>query len=240
MNALEWESCADPDKLLNALSHGEDKRKVWFGSDPSLSRKGRLLVLASCDRVCPKRASAPLGELFTLAFRYLETPPPLHAKGWLKRFRGFTFNRRSTAVYLALTTPVGNGLRLLRECVHEDSSVPKRRRRQTKPMTSAQEGVAQAHLIRDIYANPWAPLEVDELERGRWLRWNNACIRHMAAAMYQSGDFQNMPILADALEEAGCEHEEILEHCRGYINGLPRKQQHVKGCWVVDMLLGQS
>jgi hypothetical protein len=42
-----------------------------------------------------------------------------------------------------------------------------------------------------------------------------------------------MPILADALEEAGCTNSDILDHCR-------QSGEHVRGCWVIDALLGKS
>jgi hypothetical protein len=43
-----------------------------------------------------------------------------------------------------------------------------------------------------------------------------------------------MPILADALQDAGCDNDDILDHCRDS-NGA-----HTRGCWVVDILLGKS
>jgi hypothetical protein len=43
-----------------------------------------------------------------------------------------------------------------------------------------------------------------------------------------------MPILADALQDAGCDNEEVLDHCRA-ADGV-----HVRGCWVVDLVLGKS
>ena len=52
--------------------------------------------------------------------------------------------------------------------------------------------------------------------------------------MYDSRDFSPMSILADALQDAGCEYEDILAHCRD-ANGI-----HVRGCWVVDLVLGKS
>jgi hypothetical protein len=55
----------------------------------------------------------------------------------------------------------------------------------------------------------------------------------LARAMYESRDFSAMPILADALQDAGCDSEDILSHCRG---GGP----HVRGCWVVDLVLGKE
>jgi hypothetical protein len=51
--------------------------------------------------------------------------------------------------------------------------------------------------------------------------------------MAQSGDFSAMPILADALQDAGCDTPEVLDHCRGPI-------PHVRGCWLVDSVLGKE
>jgi hypothetical protein len=51
--------------------------------------------------------------------------------------------------------------------------------------------------------------------------------------MYDSRDFSVMPILADALQDAGCDNEDILSHCRG-------DGPHVRGCWVVDLVLGKE
>ena len=46
-------------------------------------------------------------------------------------------------------------------------------------------------------------------------------------------DFAAMPILADALQDAGCDDEDILAHCR-------EEREHIRGCWVVDLLLGKN
>ena len=51
--------------------------------------------------------------------------------------------------------------------------------------------------------------------------------------MYASRDFSPMPILADALQDAGCDSADILDHCRG-------SGPHVRGCWVVDLVLGKA
>jgi hypothetical protein len=55
----------------------------------------------------------------------------------------------------------------------------------------------------------------------------------LARRMYDSRDFSAMPILADALQDAGCADEAVLSHCRG-------EGPHVRGCWVVDLLLGKG
>jgi hypothetical protein len=49
--------------------------------------------------------------------------------------------------------------------------------------------------------------------------------------MYESRDFGTMPILADALQDAGCDSADILEHCRD------ANATHVRGCWVLDRVL---
>jgi hypothetical protein len=51
--------------------------------------------------------------------------------------------------------------------------------------------------------------------------------------MYASRDFSAMPILADALQDAGCDSDDVLNHCRG-------EDSHVRGCWVVDLVLSKE
>jgi hypothetical protein len=65
------------------------------------------------------------------------------------------------------------------------------------------------------------------------LTWNGETVPKIARAIYDERAFDQMPILADALEEAGCTDAAILDHCR-------QPGEHVRGCWVVDMLLGKQ
>jgi hypothetical protein len=64
--------------------------------------------------------------------------------------------------------------------------------------------------------------------------WRTDTALSLAQQMYESRDFGAMPILADALQDAGCDNQEVLNHCRD------PKQPHVRGCWVVDLVLGKS
>jgi hypothetical protein len=66
-----------------------------------------------------------------------------------------------------------------------------------------------------------------------WLRWNDGTVVRLARAIDQSGRFEELPILADALEDAGCTDTVILDHCR-------QPGEHVRGCWVPDLLLGKE
>jgi len=58
-------------------------------------------------------------------------------------------------------------------------------------------------------------------------------VRNMAEAIYEERTFEQLPILTDALEDAGCNNSDILNHCR-------QPGVHVRGCWVVDLLLGKE
>ncbi len=82
-------------------------------------------------------------------------------------------------------------------------------------------------LIRDIFGNPFRPAEFSP-------SWRTDTTLALARTMYASRDFSAMPILADALQDAGCADERILNHCRD------ANQVHVRGCWVVDLVLGKA
>jgi hypothetical protein len=75
---------------------------------------------------------------------------------------------------------------------------------------------------------PFRPLSVNAV----WLIWQGGTVPKIAQAVYDDLAFDRLPILADALEEAGCTKAEILDHCRS-------GGEHVRGCWVVDLLLGK-
>jgi hypothetical protein len=79
-------------------------------------------------------------------------------------------------------------------------------------------------LVRDIFGNPFRPVAADP-------PWLTPTVVSLARQMYGSGDFSAMPILADALQDAGCDDADVLSHCQG-------PGPHVKGCWVVDAVLG--
>jgi hypothetical protein len=88
------------------------------------------------------------------------------------------------------------------------------------------ERLVQAALLRDIFGNQYRPVAVDP-------QWLTSDVVALAEGIYQERAFDRMPILADALQDAGCESENILTHCR-------QPGVHVRGCWVVDLLLGKE
>jgi hypothetical protein len=89
----------------------------------------------------------------------------------------------------------------------------------------SREGRLTAH-VREQFGNPFRPVMFSPV-------WRTDTAVSLARQIYESHDFSAMPILADALQDAGCENEDILNHCR-------QPGEHVRGCWVVDLVLGKE
>jgi hypothetical protein len=81
-------------------------------------------------------------------------------------------------------------------------------------------------LFDCVFGNPFRPVSLDPA-------WLTSTVVALAGGIYADRAFDRMPILADALQDAGCDHDDILTHCRG-------DSPHVRGCWVVDLLTGRA
>jgi hypothetical protein len=90
-------------------------------------------------------------------------------------------------------------------------------------------GVDLASILLELFGNPFRPVALDPT----WLDWSGGTVPKLAQAIYDERRFGDMPILADALEEAGCDNADVLAHCRS-------SGEHVRGCWVLDLLLGKE
>jgi hypothetical protein len=90
------------------------------------------------------------------------------------------------------------------------------------------ERLQQARMLRCTFGNPFHLVTLDRA----WLS-DNAAIPKLARTIYDNRAFDRLPLLADALMAAGCTNEDILSHCRS-------GEEHVRGCWVVDLVLGKQ
>jgi hypothetical protein len=110
----------------------------------------------------------------------------------------------------------------------------------TDPLLRAEPSVtelqAQAALLRDLFGNPFRAAHIDST----LLAWRNGTISKLAQSIYEarqlpSGrlDSSGLAILADALEDVGCDNADLLAHIRG-------PGPHVRGCWAVDLLMGKD
>ena len=84
----------------------------------------------------------------------------------------------------------------------------------------------QAGVLRDLVGNPFAPPALDPA-------WRTEAVVGLARGVYEDRAFDRLPVLADALEDAGCDDGDVLAHCRG-------PGPHARGCWVVDLILGKN
>jgi hypothetical protein len=84
----------------------------------------------------------------------------------------------------------------------------------------------QYQILHDIFGNPFRPVAFDPA-------WRTSTALAIAQGIYDDRAFDRLPILADALQDAGCENGDILSHLRG-------EGPHVKGCWALDLVLGKE
>jgi hypothetical protein len=106
------------------------------------------------------------------------------------------------------------------------------------------EAASQAVIVRDVIGNPFQPIALKKTTRqldGKRVRarvfapaWRTDTVVSLAEQMYAANEFSATPILADALQDAGCNYEDVLSHCRD------TSLVHVRGCWVVDLVLGKQ
>jgi hypothetical protein len=124
-------------------------------------------------------------------------------------------HRTADVLHFAVVTTYGLPLQAAKDVF----LVPKRSTR----------GRAPCDLLREVLGRPSRRAPPDR----SWLTWEGATVPKLARAIYDERAFDRLPVLADALEEAGCTDAAILGHCRG--GGA-----HVRGCWVIDLLLGKA
>jgi hypothetical protein len=97
---------------------------------------------------------------------------------------------------------------------------------EARSSTLAVERIAQVELLRCIFGNPFHPVTLDP-------SWLTSTVLALAEGIYSERAFDRLPILADALQDAGCENSDVLYHCRG-------PGPHVRGSFVVDLLTGRT
>jgi hypothetical protein len=202
----EWLACNNPGALLDQLG------------EKSSVRKCRLLGCACCRRIWDYFSDDEIRRFVQLVEAVAdgsanELRLPLALEDM--RRRGGRISKDAWAVWAAQHTAY-----IMPDALHTVFTFVAR---STEDQSS--EKLAQCHLLRDIFGNPFRTVTFDP-------DWRASTAVALAQQMYDSRDFAAMPILADALQDAGCENADILDHCRG-------PGPHVRGCWVVDLVLGK-
>jgi hypothetical protein len=210
MTEAEWVACEDPGLLLKQLKGQVSDRKL------------RLFAVACCRAVWRQlgesgRRAVEVAEGFCdgiLGVAELEQirdeahramPPAFQDRaGWFHWAAAMTVDEPAFFVAFQVDSQL------------DGCAIP-----ETAQMVRT-EG-----FLRDIFGNPFRPVAFAP-------QWRTAAAVALASQMYESREFANMPILADALEDAGCDNDDIIAHCRD------PKATHVRGCWVVDLVLGKE
>jgi hypothetical protein len=232
MTEAEWRVATDPAPMIAFL-----RRK-------SSGRKRRLFAVACCRRIWHLFAEEGFRQTVLAVERCADEVQP----NWTAcRMPAITAARRLrrdgvTTVPLEYYAALGSACAQPQEAAIEsakqaatslalrlaDESRPTRDSEWTvlKNAVQSKEREAQTELLRCIFGNPVQPIALDSF-------WRTPTVAVLAEAIYTERSFDRLPILADALEEAGCTDAAILEHCRG-------PGPHVRGCWVVDLILGKE
>jgi hypothetical protein len=206
----EWLACTDPSKMLQVILD-------QFGA-----RKLRLFACACCRGLGPLLDSERCVHLLTVAERFadgLATEQELAlARAAAQPMKRWGEQAAEFAARPSLDLPWGV-LRMLDYI---------RAAHQRKPDKDAAR-LGQVAIARDIFGNHFPRVKASPA----WSQWNDGLVPRMAEQIYEERTFDDLPMLADALEEAGCEQRTLLGHLRG--GGV-----HVPGCWALDVVLARS
>lgn len=207
-----WERCPDPRGLFAVVRDVAHDHQLHKAPAQIGERKGWLTILA-LRPFCRRERSGDVGallrrtelDLYVDALdRTLSPDEP--------RFQWF---RKQAPLRLGLEV-VQVALEDLRESPSEQDV-----------QRAADDASAKVTaIVRDVFGNPFRPVSFSP-------DWRTETVLAMARGVYERGETDAMPILADALQDVGCDDAHLLAHCRG-------SGPHVRGCWAVDLVLGRS
>jgi hypothetical protein len=215
VNEREWLSSTDPEAMLTHLGDRADKRKL------------RLFACACYRRVWhlideePSKRAVEVGE--ELADGRADRQELRRVRAAARRVGAEAAARlaggRSAGAQVARLASQLAVIMVLHAAAGGDM---------VTPVQAEQE--AQADLLRCVFGNPFNP---PPSVPASVLAWNSGTISKLAETIYQGRAFERLPVLADALEEAGLTDPIILGHCRG--GGL-----HARGCFALDLAMGTA
>jgi hypothetical protein len=235
MTEAEWLECTDAHKMLAFLRGKASKRKL------------RLFVCACCRSIWhlitdeAGRRAVETGERFadghaTDEERKAASTEVFDILGTLQQESG-RWDRK-----FALLTAERAVLRWREDrdtCLKATEAADSawQAAEASKSVNEAHRAILQSHLggtiarpqqtafLRDVF-HPFRSVSPDPA-------WRTPAVLHLAQFIYEDRAFDQLPIPADALEEAGCTSQQLLDHCRS-------PGPHVRGCWAVDLVLGKG
>jgi hypothetical protein len=217
MTEADWDSAQAPASMLDLLVHRASPRK-W-----------RLFACGCCRRVWSLLHDRTMRECVEMAEDYadgLASEQALAAacrQGWetwsnWPRIDPFGYKAISAAAWVAKPVVALEEATIALQCSLKAEC-------RLEPEDAIRD---RCNLIREVFGNPFRRTVVPAGSSGG-LR----TVRELAESIYDDPRFEDLPALAEALLDAGCHDERIMSHCR-------EPGPHVRGCWVVDLLLGKE
>jgi hypothetical protein len=230
MTEAEWLACTEPTPMLEFLRGKASDRKL------------RLFACACCRRFWHLIEDERSRKAVEVSERYADglatRQEVASARGQLKAdYR----NKHRAAIVKAVSEQAAFGWAfgwdMVQDTLRAKSSDVARLEVHgfaaachTGLVSDGRQGYYPTVLLHDLFGPlPFRSVTLDPA----WLAWQGGTVPKLTQAIYQERAFDRLPILADALEEAGCHDPDILAHCR-------QTGPHVRGCWVVDLLLGKG
>jgi hypothetical protein len=218
MTETKWLTCVDPEPMLDFLGKAND-------------RKLRLFAVACCRRIVSK--------LEEHRRRLVGGEGSVEVEQVRREARLIERAAKVGERWADGLMKVAELESLYRDAGHEDlgSAFALGPKARWTARTSAhharqrashhdREGMAQCNLLRCIFGNPFRSMALDPA-------WLAPKVEFLAKLIYEQRAFERMPVLAHALEQAGCNEEPILSHCL-------EPGEHTRGCWALDLVLGKG
>jgi hypothetical protein len=256
MTEQMWLACADPHAMLAMLGGGDRRRLRLFAAAccrrvwPLIADEESRRAVEAAERLGgvgmpdssedspgePLQGQAPLlaaraardvilrPELAAgRVARVVGVTAALAARGEARERLGGVLGRRLAEVPAGLAPAVWQTLALptLYAVRAQDDLA-----REAQEEAETEERRAQADLLRCLFGNPFRRVSIEPL-------WRTSDVLAVARGIDEERAFERLPLLGDALEDAGCTDEQVLGHCRG--GGL-----HAPGCFLVEGLLGRG
>jgi hypothetical protein len=237
----EWLCGANPEVMLWTLSEQFPAGKE-YDDFTSRGRQLRLFAIACCRHVGHLLTDPRSREALTVFEHYLEGLATRTDKAWaeetssdvIRVLEEATDGRCEAAMAVHRTidfqdefTDAFEVAGIAAQAATFAAGDPEEDRDRREKAGRATEEAYQATLLRDIFGNPFHPVAFSP-------SWHTDTALSLARLMYESRDFSAMPILADALQDAGCDNDAVLTHLRD------PHATHVRGCWALDLVLGKE
>jgi hypothetical protein len=216
MTEAEWLACDDPLRILEFLRGKVSDRKL------------RLLACANCRLLWKWMADQRSQQAVVVAERLSDglASEEERSNAFAASFEAATLDEyedpEDETIYLrSMTAAYAHNAVWDEAFVAAHANSPS-----VSPELTGLSDTLPLHLLRDIFGNQFRPATLNPA-------WLTSDVRALAEGIYAGRAFDRMPILADALQDAGCDNPDILSHCRD------TALTHVRGCWVVDLVLGK-